>query len=352
MKRADFSCSEVRRTGDDSNFKSRVLTNQSFLFHSKDTMNTAARIESTGEQNKIQLSQETADLLKSVDLGRDVTMRGQKVSAKGKGEIQTYWLSTRSRESDMNNSRHGNESIANQKLPGEKETRMIKWNYQNLRRLLQVLVAKNDIDEEGDETSSEDLSIDCHGPGEMVLDEVKEFITLPQTASKVEGAHRELAPEVDAQLYDLVQSIAGTYNNNPFHCFEHASHVSMSVTKLLSRIVAPDSIDYDTMKYEDVESNKLHNFTYGITSDPLTPFACAFAALIHDADHLGVPNATLVEENHNLAKKYKGQSVAEQNSVDLTWNILMQPTFRDLRSAIVRTQSELQRFRQLVVSFS
>jgi hypothetical protein len=67
------------------------------------------------------------------------------------------------------------------------------------------------------------------------------------------------------------------YNDNPFHNFAHASHVVMSVLKLLSRIVAPDDMD-DT--HDD--QGALHDHTYGITSDPLTQFACAFSALIHD----------------------------------------------------------------------
>lgn len=57
----------------------------------------------------------------------------------------------------------------------------------------------------------------------------------------------------------------------------------MSVQKLLTRIVAPSK--------EDVAEDKtLHDHTYGITSDPLTQFACVLSALIHDTDHSGVPN--------------------------------------------------------------
>ena len=73
-----------------------------------------------------------------------------------------------------------------------------------------------------------------------------------------------------------------SYNDNPFHSFEHASHVTMSVTKLMSRIVAPshvlDSCDEDK---QDLAAT-LHDHTYGITSDPLTQFACIISALIHD----------------------------------------------------------------------
>lgn len=51
----------------------------------------------------------------------------------------------------------------------------------------------------------------------------------------------------------------------------------MSVSKLLSRIVAPDSLD-------DQDGLSLHDHTYGITSDPLTQFAVVLSALIHDVD--------------------------------------------------------------------
>ena len=58
--------------------------------------------------------------------------------------------------------------------------------------------------------------------------------------------------------------------------FEHASNVLLSVCKLMSRIVAPSDVDKLNT------AAKLHDHTYGITSDPLTQFACAFSALIHD----------------------------------------------------------------------
>lgn len=66
----------------------------------------------------------------------------------------------------------------------------------------------------------------------------------------------------------------------------------MSVIKLLSRIKAPSDLEMlETLESSGELSNSLHahlhDHTYGITSDPLTQFACAFAALIHDVDHEG-----------------------------------------------------------------
>ena len=71
--------------------------------------------------------------------------------------------------------------------------------------------------------------------------------------------------------------------SNPFHNFEHASHVTMSVVKLMSRIVNPFSGKDATDK---TLSQKLHDHTYGITSDPLTQFACVFSALVHDGEYM------------------------------------------------------------------
>ena len=91
-------------------------------------------------------------------------------------------------------------------------------------------------------------------------------------------------------------------------------------------------------------------FARSITSDPLTQFACAFSALIHDVDHPGVPNAQLVKENVKIAKYYSNRSVAEQNALDLSWRLLMDAKFNDLRETISPSNEELQRFRQLVVN--
>jgi len=97
-------------------------------------------------------------------------------------------------------------------------------------------------------------------------------------------------------------------------------------------------------------ASKMHDHTYGITSDPLTQFAVVLSALIHDVDHTGVPNSQLVLENVSIASKYKNQSVAEQNSVDLSWRLLMNPRYADLCNVICATESEWERFRQLIVN--
>lgn len=62
--------------------------------------------------------------------------------------------------------------------------------------------------------------------------------------------------------------------------------------------------EHETNNDKD-SASLLHDHTHGITSDPLTQFACAFSALIHDADHVGVSNAQLVLEGVPIAKRHK-----------------------------------------------
>ena len=123
----------------------------------------------------------------------------------------------------------------------------------------------------------------------------------------------------------------------------------------MSRIVAPSELELNRPCSGESEGvnhvASLHDHTYGITSDPLIQFACAFAALIHDVDHMGVPNVRLVEENPQLGQLYRNRSVAEQNSLELAWSLLHQKDkFQKLRQTLYTTQTELDRFRALVVN--
>lgn len=116
----------------------------------------------------------------------------------------------------------------------------------------------------------------------------------------------------------------------------------MSAKKLMSRVVPA------TLMESEKESTSGEG--YGISNDMLTRFACKFSALIHDVDHSGVPNIQLVKEGTLEAIRYGNQSIAEQNSVDLAWNLLLQPQFANLQAALWNTPEEQARLRQLVVN--
>jgi len=92
----------------------------------------------------------------------------------------------------------------------------------------------------------------------------------------------------------------------------------------LQRVVEPANAFKKKGKNTTELASDLHNYTFGITSDPLTQFGILFSALIHDVDHYGISNNQLIKEGAPMAEKYKGKSVAEQNSVDLAWDLLME----------------------------
>ena len=81
-----------------------------------------------------------------------------------------------------------------------------------------------------------------------------------------------------------------------------------------------------------------------------TSVSNALLLLIIFSDHPGIPNATLVRDNTQLANYYKNKSVAEQNSVDLSWALLMDKAYQDLCGCIFTNEDELKRFRALVVN--
>jgi 3'5'-cyclic nucleotide phosphodiesterase len=57
-----------------------------------------------------------------------------------------------------------------------------------------------------------------------------------------------------------------------------------------------------------------------------------------------------VKERTKLACSFQNKSVAEQNSVVLAWNLLMEEQYSILRQAIYANDIELCRFRQLIVN--
>jgi 3'5'-cyclic nucleotide phosphodiesterase len=127
----------------------------------------------------------------------------------------------------------------------------------------------------------------------------------------------------------------------------------MSATKLLGRIVEPE-IDLSVLNGEDAHgavASHLHDYTHGINSDPVTLFGIVYSALIHDVDHYGVGNAQTIKENEALGTKYKGKSVAEQNSFDIAWDLLCSDDLQELRAYLFNgDESEMLRLRQVVVN--
>lgn len=295
-----------------------------------DTMNTAARMESTGTPGMIQASKATAELLIKAGKENWVTPRADRVSAKGKGQMETYWIESNKsgRNSIQNHAASSEDDLSDvldalvdpiDRLADElydplsdaskvaKSMRLINWNVEILYGLLQKIVANRDAAggrprlTRGNSvhTLVTDDESRIMGRRCNAIDEVADVIEMPRfdpRAAKrlADSDGVTLDPAVKEQLRDYVMRIASMYRDVPFHSFEHASHVAMSAHKLLGRIIKPNSIDCEGKKDHEI-AREVYYATYGISSDPLMQFAIVIAALIHDVDHTGLTNSQLVK---------------------------------------------------------
>jgi 3'5'-cyclic nucleotide phosphodiesterase len=362
-------------------------------------------MESTGKAGMIQVSSSTADLLIAAGKSHWLKEREDKVNAKGKGELTTFWLVPFNRRSQMHRnatvaSIHpqsdsvslGEEVVMHDDIENGNMERLVKWVVDGLYKILkdiehQRTSSKQEHVLHDDAIRSLESALTNNGSNSTLLrvvNEVKEVIDFSRVECDATGSddssHTEdfttFDEDIIHQLSKYIHVIATTYRNNSFHNFDHASHVTMSVIKMLSRIVQPKLRTTTCASSEKTMNDQICQ----IVSDPLTRFACIFAAIIHDCDHYGtslnrsifkefcnfmtfpskccflfwqskgVPNNQLVKEQLPIAVEYDGKSVAEQNSIDVAFSVLMDGQYAKLRAAIYRTPSEFTRFRQLVVN--
>jgi hypothetical protein len=250
-----------------------------------DTVNTPARMESTGKPDQVHLSHETVDLLLDAGKSHWVTTLEDKTVAKGKGVLNTYWLQTT--VPDLFESIHAGDSTTDSVSTcngvGEEYVKqnqgadhgtdsktqgLVEWNVHILKGAL-VKVAANRRAQEVNATCQHHMLELEHEflAGAASLDEVKEIVNLPK-CSKV-STHQlevdEIGDKITEQLREYIQQI-------------------------------------------------------------------------HDVDHPVVPNAFLVKENAPLTSIYS-RSVAELDSLDLAWSLLMDEKYQDLRRSIYTTMT-------------
>lgn len=357
-----------------------------------DTLYTTSQLTRTCDEGRILVSPETAKLLIEAGMKHFLEERSGDVPSNINGTMQSYWLSNLNtnvtgspsggdrRLQNMVLGEHGSFLGEASESDGSRNRRLIDWHVGVLHKLLKQIVARRTFSTKTRDTrSATRYSIDGLGDanadssssppegrtasGErrgvsIPLDEVKEVISMPEFNQRATISQKDIEsiiiPDcVLEQLYTFVATVAQMYRDNPFHNFNHASHVVMAVTKFMNRINEArelESTNDSKFLPEKLQASARHVHTYGIASDPLTQFACVFAALIHDVDHPGVPNPQLIQENELLAQLYRRRSVAEQNSFDLSWELFIGPIFKDLRASIGATPQELQRFRQIVIN--
>ena len=314
-----------------------------------DAMNSASRMETTGKPGRIHVSPQSAEILRQAGKGSWLEPRDVQIFVKGKGRLQTFWLNKERQKSEENSSEKlSEEGELTLKLPSaapDKVDRLISWMVEAMSHHLKQLMARRRTTSSPRVNVSSRVSMIQFGKPLHAVKDVIPFCEFDSNGTLERNVESIVLEEkVIIQLTNLVKSIAGMYHDNPFHNFEHASHVALSVTKLLSRIVQQNK---DGIPLPSLDANI---DAFGIyASIPITQFAAFFCALIHDVDHPGIPNAAYSQERPDLAQVYDKTSIAEQNSIDMSWALFMRDEFKDLRRCVCATDKELFQFRQLVV---
>lgn len=235
---------------------------------------------------------------------------------------------------------------------------------------------------ERDETSSDDQPTRLETRASIVVEEITEMIEVHRRNSLAYEARRNtenessnssddgntedskakaplswLSPKIQEQVQRFVEKVASCYHDsNPFHNFDHASHVTFSSYQLLRKVAAQDlppvaSLGSNQGEWGDLPFSDLQcEAAQTLAGDTLAHFALVFSALIHDVDHVGVPNFVLAKEKPDAAAKYQNRSIAEQTSVDVAWDLLEQDEFQDLKECLMPTVRDHQRFRSMVVN--
>jgi hypothetical protein len=210
-----------------------------------------SRLETTGERNRIQISKETADLVRKSGKENWVKPRGQ-IECKGKGELETFWLlpksairssvtqSSNSHASSSNDAKMADRSAslgdgAPYSLPHEPEAkldRLIFWVSESLLDALRNIVARRNASSkparrgparESVRELEHELSLQ-----KIVLEEVREVITLPKFDSEaysnqVDPKTINLGAKIETQLREYVSVIASLYQANPCTCLHPSS---------------------------------------------------------------------------------------------------------------------------------
>jgi hypothetical protein len=153
--------------------------------------------------------------------------------------METYWLSlgVEFSESGRTESTKGDDDdddcplgpVSGNVEVDRKTLRLVDWNTNILLRLLAKVVSKRNPKQELSRDGEVVWQLESP-TSSTLLDQVAEIITWPSVPFEAQSCHEDdatMTEEVTCQLREYVSSIACMYRDNPFHNFEHASHVAM-----------------------------------------------------------------------------------------------------------------------------
>ena len=222
-------------------------------------MNTASRIETGGRADRIHVSTETANQLKELGKSKWVTKREDTIIAKGKGELQTYWLSvnfagvasTRSSEGngptdeDMGYEINDKDDDAACGMDVHAKLEILKRSVETSRYL-------SDNSEQQKKTVPVKSQRLVDWNSSVIIDKLKALIK-QRNNGKSEADSTVVTTEITAQVTQLVAQIALRYHDNPvsdqrlwrLYCFAPLDSLlifSALFRKLLQIITASSTI--------------------------------------------------------------------------------------------------------------
>jgi len=281
-----------------------------------DTVNLASRMESNSIKLNIQCSNFTSCLLHAApNFEFLVERRKEMVNLKGKGDTETWWIRSvvASRQSSISNDCGDLENARNPSKDAFLQSMTLsQQNWDRLGQPDSALVAAT--------SKMKTMTFRIASILELRLS-----IALNRGSSG-----RKITDVVKKELKNYVEEICSGYNDRHFHAFEHASHVTISMNKIVDLLQKADG-----------------NSKSRVMEDSMYYFLLVFACLIHDVGHTGMTNANLMEMNHKLSKKYS-QSQAEMNSIDVSLELLSKRKYKHLHKVIYNDIMSKEKFQELL----
>ena len=208
--------------------------------------NMFAQQESTGQANRIQVSRATADLLIASGKQHWVHRRHDSVHVKGKGILETFFITPPSRDAASSIELPDSPGVASVFAANEQQQeRLVSWMVELFKRRVATIIAHQDPRKIG-KCCPSDL-IYRVPEGKTSLDEVAEVIKLPTfDAAAAERAENrgevELSDTLVTQLKEIVTAIAASYQNNPFHV---SDVFGLRAGPIPCNPISPGPISYD-----------------------------------------------------------------------------------------------------------
>mmetsp|Transcript_20590 Transcript_20590/g.26635 ORF Transcript_20590/g.26635 Transcript_20590/m.26635 type:complete len:456 (+) Transcript_20590:347-1714(+) len=154
-----------------------------------------------------------------------------------------------------------------------------------------------------------------------------------------DGNFFQLQQPIHNNLTNYVGQIASMYRGVNYHSFMHATHVTLSIDKMIEMMLD---------EHNEECGGKRIDHCFGLYHDTMSQLCLVFTALVHDVDHTGVCNKDLVKGGSDLAIAYNNLSIAEQHSLAIAFSVLFEPDFDNLRDAMFATSEDYLNFMDVV----